>query len=150
DTTGAAGMGRHPAPEFRRLGGEAARGKQAQLAAVAALGIEHLHAGKVRAHDRHGRIEKLLVEDIDLAFAEEMRADLLEPLRGGKLARQALLIEEAVGVGREPAEACQEALILSLEAQRVVVRYGPDRADRLAAEVKRNQQGLNDRQRDSL
>src|SRR5262249_55505594 len=62
-------------------------------------------------------------------------------------ARQAALPEQVADVGRNPAEARQEAAILGVEASPLVVGDGPDGPHGLPAQVKGNYERLNDRRR---
>src|SRR5215475_8775602 len=51
-----------------------------------------------RARCRPSGIEDAIVEELNLVFAEQMRTDLLEPLRGDQFARQPLLIVQVIAI----------------------------------------------------
>ena len=113
----------HPA-EFRF---ESAERQQSQGVLVA---VDHLHAGHVRAHDRHGRFHDPLVQGLDALLLDDLGAQALQELGVGQLRLQlgarvaqrllgplalgdvdehvdaaddlARLVEQRCGIGREP------------------------------------------------
>ena len=50
--------------------------------------MKQLHAGEVGPHDGHGGVDDLFVERLGLVLLNELRADLMELLRGGEFRHQ--------------------------------------------------------------
>ena len=117
-----------------------------KLARETALRNELLHAGEIGSHDRPSGIEDAIVEELNLVFAEQMRTDLLEPLRGDQFVRQPLLIVQVIRDPGKAREALYESTALCIESARRVEQNDPDHSDRFSTQMKWDQQRFGDRQ----
>src|SRR5262249_12823298 len=101
-------------------------------------------SSEIGSHDRPGGIEDLIVEELNLVLAEQMRTDLLEPLCGDKFARQLLLIEQVIRVPGEAIKDRYESTVFCVESARLFVRNDPNHSGRFFAQMKWDQQHFRD------